>query len=303
MQSSKPEVDDFTQSITKRLGMDIERGIDADAGRRDYVRSMKKRYGKKGSRFMKHMDQHLEEAGDPDGVSARKSYQLKNSDWRMSLQVSQHSEGEKHAAFIDWLGKAAFDPPSEACEVGCDLGIQACAMKLLWPESHIVGFDQIDAAIFAAEHHAKWHALRGIDFQQLDIRAELPQDYLEVFDLAICPWTLHEMVPSTQISTDDLWGEWHRSPELEPMKVIEKVIGAVQLDSSEKRSIKNLARLVKPAGRIVSVDRMTYGNLQQRPIIRELEQHGFEQVKSDHITFESPNGQEHFPIFVLRKAA
>lgn len=300
MQPAKPEID-IALSIIHRLGMDIERGVDPAADQREYDRSMRRRYGKKGLRFMNHMDRRHDDPDNLYGSQARKGYRLKNSDWRMSLQVSQHAEAEKHAAFIEWLCQADLAPPTKACEIGCDIGIQACAMKLLWPESHIVGFDQVNEAIRAAASHAKSLALRGIEFEQLDLRAEPPQDHLGSFDLVVCPWTLHEIVPSTIIPTEDLREESRRSPDLDTMQVVAKVIAAVRLDEGEKQALKNLSDLLKPGGQIVAVDRRPWGQLQQRPITRQLETLGFESVKSDQITTERPSGTEQFPIFVLRK--
>lgn len=122
-------------------------GLDRTMDQENYVRTMRKRFGRKAERFMETVDELLASGAAMNPVKIARAYRLKNRDWKMSTLVSQRSDGRMHMRLLRWIAHSEIDSPSRVCEVGCDVGLFACALASYWETSCVVGLDRLREAV------------------------------------------------------------------------------------------------------------------------------------------------------------
>lgn len=249
-------------------------GLDRSMDQENYVRTMRKRFGRKAERFMETVDE-LQASGEAmNPVKIARAYRLKNRDWKMSTLVSQRSDGRMHMRLLQWIAGSELDVPSNACEVGCDVGLFACALASYWETSCVVGLDRLREAVDAARVHSVQKGIDNVEFRKVDVHEPLSDDLKSGFDLVVCPWVIQELVPSAR-----------------------KGIG---ISDGERGTLKNLVELLEPGGKLLTVDRLPYGLEQQAPIVEALVSSGVELVVRDSLVVEHHGKTESFPLALLR---
>lgn len=240
----------------------------------EYVRRMEHRFGRDGVRFLDAIDEAIATQSLGQPLVMRDIYAKKNRDWRMSLLISMNEDSVKYQQLLRWVGAQSMLSGGRIAEVGCDLGIFACGLALMFPESSITGFDAEPSAVRNAKLLARSKQILNVSFEQHRF-GESQQLECEPFDLVFAPFVFHE--------------------------IFRNALDGSGLSEIETAAAKHLYELVGSQGALVSIDRLPFGHEQAEPMVELLSDAGFNLVHQDILEATHSGASERFPISLFEK--
>jgi 2-polyprenyl-3-methyl-5-hydroxy-6-metoxy-1,4-benzoquinol methylase len=243
-----------------------ELGLTGPFEQSEYVHRMESQFGNIATKFMEAIDRmlSLENIKDAKWPSI---YRRQSKNMAMSHLITAHSNTSIYRAMLEWMDSEYESPPARVCEVGCNNGLFALAVAKLWYESQIVGVDMVREALSLASKFAEKYNVQNCTFQWLNILKDSAGQQLGEFDLVLVPFVAHE------IAQDD--GSY--PPEM-------------------GRCLRNL---VSKRGRLITINRFPYPQLQQPPLTEALMTAGFS-CSGEGTILAEPAGSdiERFVIYV-----
>jgi len=240
----------------------------------EYVEQMELQWREKATAFLDAIDWINEYGAGPDDLA--RIHRLKNADWQMSRYVSAHCCSTLYRECLSWLAANIKPGAFNVIDLGCDIGLLTLGIGKLFPEAQVVGLDNNNLAVNNAMKLRDMSAIRNVEFVVRDI-AEPLQHELTEFDIVICTWVLHEMLPSV------LKGD-----------------GATE---REEAVLRNIADMVSNDGEIVTVNRFPQTDLQTDNLTSLMETVGLVETVRDVIWAEEGDEMSVFPVAVYRKGS
>jgi len=191
-------------------------------------------------------------------VAARKGgcnedpYSVKNADLAFANAVGSQYDSDRLHAFLQWFKNAiASLDGANLLDVGCDNGALTCTLALMYPRGTFVGVDHNQEAINLANERAQMLKLENVTFHCRSAGSLVDEFGDGAFNVVLTALVMHELLACNPAKPDDL-----ACGSFDPNTFSYTAAWeSVQLDTEAIDHIRDVRRLLEPAGIYISLDR------------------------------------------------
>ena len=169
-------------------------------------------------------------------------YKLKNSSMEKSIAVSSALDAPFLSLIFDNFDSFGDNLGKEVLVVGCEAGIEANYLALIYPDKHITGIDRCAPAIENARELAAKFEIKNADYYCSEIEIFKHEPFDSIVSVCVMHEALHSAVGLNN-----------------PFKLLEEKSQLAYNDL--KNIVKKMGTLLRPGGWLASCERLVNGEL------------------------------------------
>ena len=209
-------------------------GIKAMPDANGIYKALGVKYGKSKARRI------LDDIYETTDKDKKLMYDRKNSNYDVAMIFSGGYDANIISSACNWVAEHADQFGDEILEVGCDCGFMTTFLGTIFPDKKITALDRNEKGIKIAKKNVEKFGLNNVTFINADVTELTGQTFDTVFSLR----TMHENEKEEKEAA---------SNELKDM--------ADMYYETVKDYATSLSSLVKPAGNLISIERMGMDSL------------------------------------------